>query len=158
MTKQTKVIEVRYVNDPKPGKQWGSIKDFEDTYYWVKEDQLGRFSPKGSYKIEYEESDTGGKFVRAIVEDVSGSPASSSGGTGKGPSSGGSDPFREQKMAAMGFAHRYSHAESTPAELTALYITGAKAWKAFEVWLEKGDEAVSDSPDPLDDLPPGWSP
>ncbi len=48
----TKTVKVQYVNQPKEGKRFGSIKAEDGTYYGCKPEMLSQLSRGGSYEIE----------------------------------------------------------------------------------------------------------
>lgn len=62
-------VTVDYVNQPKEGKRFGSIKCKELGYVSVKPADLGQFQPKSSYQIEYTTSEQGyHNFVRIVAK------------------------------------------------------------------------------------------
>ena len=161
---EEKVIEVRYVNQPKPGKQWGSVKDFNDEYYWVEQNLLSRFAPNNSYKVKFESSDNGGKFVREVLED--GSPVSGGAKAGGGvPHSAppSADPHRNEDIAVQAMFKTLApsmisgdtpmgevghHCEQLLAEF-------AYAWRQYKD--KQARPKIEKDKDPLEDeLPPGW--
>jgi hypothetical protein len=62
----TATIEVAYVNGPKPGKKTGSVKTTDDQYYGVWPNDLGRFQPGNTYKVQYEEREFQGQVYKTI--------------------------------------------------------------------------------------------
>lgn len=52
-------IQVQYVNDPKPGKKWGSIKATDGIYYYGPPSVLQAFQVGDECTIEFENSDDG---------------------------------------------------------------------------------------------------
>ena len=55
----TSQVTVDYVNEPKEGKPFGSIKTKELGYVSVPPDKLGLFEKGGKYSINYETTDRG---------------------------------------------------------------------------------------------------
>lgn len=55
----TETVTVAFVNDPKPGKKYGSIKSEAGDYYSVKPDQLALFKKGGTYEIQFGFDKTG---------------------------------------------------------------------------------------------------
>ena len=77
----TTTVTVAFVNQPKPGKQFGSIKDKSDNYYSVKPADLAFFQKGGTYEIEYDVTDRGYKnFKRIISRDQGGGATSANAG------------------------------------------------------------------------------
>lgn len=56
---QTATVEVKYVNPPKEGKQYGSIRDLTGTTWPVKADRIKEFAQGEKYEIAFIESDSG---------------------------------------------------------------------------------------------------
>jgi hypothetical protein len=50
------VVTVAYVNDPKPGKKNGSIKDDQGQYWSVWPNMLRQFEPGETYELDYEQN------------------------------------------------------------------------------------------------------
>lgn len=60
-------VTVDFVNPPKEGKKFGSIKTKELAYVSVKPSDLGQFTKGSAYQIEYTETAEGYKnFVRIV--------------------------------------------------------------------------------------------
>lgn len=59
-------ITVRYINEPKPGKKMGSIKDTNDNYYGVWPDKLHTYEVGKTYSIAYDEDHSNGRTFRNI--------------------------------------------------------------------------------------------
>jgi hypothetical protein len=53
MTAQTAMVEVKYVNPPKDGKQYGSIKGANNQTWPIKKDRIGDFEPGNTYELAY---------------------------------------------------------------------------------------------------------
>ena len=51
---ETAEITVAYINDPKPGKKWGTIKATDGNYYWGPPSMLSRYKPGETCKVEFE--------------------------------------------------------------------------------------------------------
>jgi hypothetical protein len=51
---ETAEITVQFVNDPKPGKKWGSVKDTNGNYYGGPPGMLRQFQVGETCKIEFE--------------------------------------------------------------------------------------------------------
>lgn len=84
----TTTITVKYVNQPRPGKKQGSVKDDNGTIYGVYPDKLSLFQPNATYEIEYKDSEWQGKTYHNIV---SVKPA---GGLSPAPQSNGGGNYR----------------------------------------------------------------
>ena len=63
---QTATVEVKYVNPPKSGKQYGSIKDADNNIWPVKKDRIGDFEPNNQYELAYTEADNGFKNIIGV--------------------------------------------------------------------------------------------
>lgn len=62
-------VTVDFVNQPKEGKKFGSIKTKELEYISVKPEDLAKFSKGSKYQIEYTQTDQGYKnFVRIVAQ------------------------------------------------------------------------------------------
>lgn len=62
-------IQVKYNNDPKPGKKMANVKDASGVTYFYYPDKMG-FQPGETVTIDYEVQDWGGKpmnVIKAIV-------------------------------------------------------------------------------------------
>ncbi len=77
---------VRYVNQPKPGKQNGSIKLTDDTFLGVRPNMLSVFSPGTTYDIEFEEREWQGQMYKTVK---TAKPASQTNGATTAPQAGG---------------------------------------------------------------------
>lgn len=69
---KTATVEVKYVNPPKDGKKFGSIKDTEGNTWPVKAERIRDFAPNGRYEFGYTEGDNGFKNiigVKAVVAE-----------------------------------------------------------------------------------------
>jgi len=74
-------VTVDYVNPPKEGKRFGSIKSKDGVYYGVRQGQLGEFQKGGTYEIEYdEEQGRDGKIWKTVKAVKSASITSGNGG------------------------------------------------------------------------------
>lgn len=62
----TATVCVAFVNQPKEGKNKGSIKTSEGEYYEVFPNQLGLFRPGASYEVDYSERNWNGKTYRTV--------------------------------------------------------------------------------------------
>ena len=62
-------ITVQFVNPPKPGKKWGSIKDTKGAYYGGPPAILAKFQPGETCEIEYTLGGTDGT-LKAIKQKV----------------------------------------------------------------------------------------
>lgn len=78
---QVATITVKYVNQPKPGKKMGSIKDTAGNIYGVYPEKLALFQQNGTFEIEYKQN---GDFKQVVgVKPAGGlSPAPQSNGGG----------------------------------------------------------------------------
>lgn len=56
---QTATVEVKYVNPPKNGRQYGSIKGANNDTWPVKADRLREFEPNNAYEIAYTKGTNG---------------------------------------------------------------------------------------------------
>lgn len=73
-------INVRFINQPKPGQRSGSVRDANGVYYGVPPNMLGMFRENTSYEIFYEESqgrDGRTYYNIKTVNPVGGPPQSS---------------------------------------------------------------------------------
>lgn len=59
-------ITVQYVNEPKPGKKLGNVKDADGQIWFVRPNMLNLFRPGEDYKVEYTESHANGMMYRHI--------------------------------------------------------------------------------------------
>lgn len=66
MTAQTAIIDVKYVNPPKDGKQYGSIKDADNQTWPVKRDRIREFEPNNSYELAYTEGNNGFRNIIGV--------------------------------------------------------------------------------------------
>lgn len=72
----TETITVQYVNAPKDGKPYGSIKTASGKFISVHGDKLGQFQKGGSYVVEYETTDKGyHNFKRLVTNGGEAGPA-----------------------------------------------------------------------------------
>lgn len=79
---ETKIVNVKYVNQPKPGKKEGSIKDDTDEFYGASPAILGMMEPDNRYKIQFDSRVYQGKTFKSIraVEKVEESSANGAAG------------------------------------------------------------------------------
>lgn len=70
-------VTCKYVNNPKPGKTFGSIKTPDNTLYWVNTKDVALPVQGSTIAIEYEEQSWGGKpaLVVTAIKQPSGVPA-----------------------------------------------------------------------------------
>lgn len=75
-------INVKYVNQPGPGKKNGTIKTPEGVMYLVPPHMLKQFTPGGRYDIQYSEHPFNGKNYMTVthIVPVGNAPAPSGGG------------------------------------------------------------------------------
>jgi len=66
MTAQTAIIDVKYVNPPKDGKQYGSIKSTNNDSWPVKKDRIHEFEPGSSYELAYTEGNNGFRNIIGV--------------------------------------------------------------------------------------------
>ena len=69
---ETQEIRIRYVNLPKAGKTYGSIKDYDDEYYWSTEDFLRNVEPGDQGTLYFHWEQWGKRDVRVIDKFVPG--------------------------------------------------------------------------------------
>ncbi len=64
----TETVTIAFVNEPKVGKKFGSIKSEDGTYYSVKPEQLALFKKGGTYEIQYglDKTNTYRNFERIV--------------------------------------------------------------------------------------------
>ena len=67
---QTAMIEVKYVNEPKPGKQYGSIKGANNDSWPVKADRIREFEPGNQYELAYTEGNNGFKNIIGVKKII----------------------------------------------------------------------------------------
>lgn len=93
MSVQTAQITIRYVNQPKPGKQNGSVKTPEGVMYGVPPGMLNQFQPGGTYSVDYTSRTFNNQQYMTIsnVRMVSPPPQQSNGAVGSG---GGTNTYR----------------------------------------------------------------
>lgn len=73
-------ITAEFVNQPKEGKRYGSVKDKALGYVSVKPEDLSKFTKGSRYQIEYTETAEGYKnFVRIVAPANGAAPNGSSG-------------------------------------------------------------------------------
>ncbi len=65
----TETITVAYVNAPKDGKAYGSIKTQDGKFISVHGDKLGQFQKGGSYVVEYETTEKGYHNFKRLVSN-----------------------------------------------------------------------------------------
>jgi hypothetical protein len=63
-------VEVKYVNPPKPGKQYGSIKGANNDSWPVKQDRIREFEPGNTYELAYTEGTNGFKNIIGVKRIV----------------------------------------------------------------------------------------
>ena len=64
----TEIIQVQYVNPPKPGKKKGTIKTIDGKLFGVWANALNGFKPKETYAVEYAEEEWQGQTYRTITK------------------------------------------------------------------------------------------
>jgi hypothetical protein len=67
-------ITVQFVNPPKPGKKWGSVKSTAGDYYGGPPAMLAQFQPGETCKIEYTLGGNDGT-LKALKQKLAGIPA-----------------------------------------------------------------------------------
>lgn len=117
----TETITVAFVNEPKPGKKFGSIKSEGGIYYSVKPDQLALFKKGGTYEIQYgfDKTNTYRNFERIVGAAPSNSTHASNGQT------------KSIEMFVMGTIGRALQGSGTfpdEADLTEWVRAARKAW------------------------------
>lgn len=132
---QTETVTVAYVNDPKPGKRYGSIKTEEGHYYSVQPAQLALFKKGGTYQINYKFDDTG--QYRNFVSMAGASPGNKSLPNGNGHT-------KAEEMFVMGVIGRAIQGSGTvpdEATLTSFVRHAKNAWrKGMAEAPARGDE------------------
>jgi len=98
----TETVTVRYVNPPKPGKKWGSIKTVDDEYIGCAPKDLAKMSEGNTYTVTYEVlANSGAKMLRSI--DAGSAPATNGAAAPRSNGSyGKKTPEEESRMFAMG--------------------------------------------------------
>lgn len=71
---ETTDITVQYINAPKPGKKWGSIKSAEGHYYFAPPAMLGQYHTGEVCKIEFELGGNDGT-LRSLRKKLSSAPS-----------------------------------------------------------------------------------
>lgn len=94
-------VTVQYVNQPKAGKSYGSIKVADGRYISVHQDKLGLFRKDGTYVIETEQNGQYHNFKR-IVSDQS---ASAPQGATPNSSSGRNDDATAERIFVCGIVN-----------------------------------------------------
>jgi hypothetical protein len=67
---QTAMVEVKYVNPPKPGKTFGSIKGTDNESWPVKADRIAEFEPNNKYEIAFVEGNNGFRNIIGVKRIV----------------------------------------------------------------------------------------
>jgi len=71
---ETTDITVQYINDPKPGKKWGSVKSTNGDFYFCPPAMLRQYKVGESCKIEFELGGNDGT-LRSLRKKLSSAPA-----------------------------------------------------------------------------------
>jgi len=123
----TATIKVAYVNQPKPTKKFGSVKDDGGTYYSVTPAMLGQFSPGGTYTVEYRTSDAGYHTITSITQAQAPAASAASGG-GK---YGSTDDATSERIFVCGALNAFISAgriEPTAQNVTAAVNALRSSW------------------------------
>ncbi len=67
---QTATVEVKYVNPPKDGKQYGSIKTASNDMWPVKADRIRDFEAGNTYELAWTEANNGFKNIIGVKRIV----------------------------------------------------------------------------------------
>ena len=71
---QTATIEVKYVNQPKEGKQYGSIKAVSGDSWPVKKERIREFEEGNTYALAYTEGNNGFRNIIGVKRIVQPEP------------------------------------------------------------------------------------
>lgn len=74
MTALTATVEVKYVNPPKDGKQYGSIKSADNDSWPVKRDRIHEFEAGNAYELAYTEGNNGFRNIIGVKRIVPAAP------------------------------------------------------------------------------------
>ena len=66
MSALTATIEVKFVKPPAPGKQYGSVKSSDNTWWPVKADRINQFQENNSYEVAYTEGTNGFRNIIGV--------------------------------------------------------------------------------------------
>jgi hypothetical protein len=66
-------VAIKYVNDAKPGKKYGSIKDTEGNTYWVPAGMVAQFQPNTNVDINLSQQTWGQNQVQVFAGFANGS-------------------------------------------------------------------------------------
>ena len=67
-------VVAKFVNAPRAGSRYGSIKDANGEYWSVPATMLTQFAVNGSYQVEYDTTDKDGKTYKNIKKLMVGGP------------------------------------------------------------------------------------
>jgi hypothetical protein len=114
-------VTVAFVNEPKPGKKYGSIKSEDGIYYSVKPEQLALFKAGGTYEIQYGLDKTG---TYRNFQGISGASPSN-------PTQASNGHTKSVEMFVMGTIGRALQGSGTfpdAADLTEWVRSAREAW------------------------------
>lgn len=116
-------VKIQYVNQPKEGKSWGSIKTVDGKYYGVKQAMLSQFAKGQSYDIEYSSKTTeDGRELRSVDKVLA-----------TAASGGGSVGANDRAIFITGVVGRAMGSGQYPiSELSMLTLAAADAWDALQ--------------------------
>ena len=66
MSALTATIEVKFVKPPATGKQYGSVKSSDNTWWPVKADRINQFQENNSYEVAYTEGTNGFRNIIGV--------------------------------------------------------------------------------------------
>lgn len=114
-------VTVDFVNEPKPGKKFGSIKTKELAYVSVKPEDLNKFTKGSQYQIEYTETAEGYKnFVRVV------------GTSSTAPKNGSHNGEQSRYIFITGVVGRaVGSGNVPPGQVADWVIAAADAWEAL---------------------------
>jgi hypothetical protein len=150
---ETTDITVQYINDPKPGKKWGSIKSVEGDYYFAPPVMLKQYRLGEVCKIEFELGGGDGT-LRSLRKKISSITATAPLASSYQPSLGAAKPYysEEQKaedIFATSMAQKAIEFCKVPvddqAALTHVLRTARVSWKNSKVAIgQKPDDEMND--------------
>lgn len=122
-------VEVKYVNQPGPGKKQGTIKTPDGTMYGVKSAMLGLFREGGIYDIKYESREFQEKIYHTVVSVT---PVQSpEGGLATTPARQKTDDVTAERIFVCGIVNAAISSNQIAPQTTDLVQTVAAAREAW---------------------------
>lgn len=108
-------ITVKYVNQPKPGKKLGNVKDDQGNYWFVQPAMLSQFAPGMKCKVEYKAGTfSDGTESRTVTKIIGGNLAPT---VPKNDYRARSNPAEAKQIAVLALAKECIHVMA-PEELS----------------------------------------